>query len=157
MAIGNGDSEKPPLELLEYDPLNPIMVNECNGAKEDSNHSLNCDGLCSRRPLEFLEIEIINEERLWYHNDMDPNSVTVNTVTMNMQLQSLRQLIMDLGIISKEDMDEGYMRFKLENMRRLREVHAPKVKKNRMKRMIATPPRPGLLGPDGKPIRRPPQ
>lgn len=155
MAIGNGDSDKADsIQRLEYDPLNPIMVNECNGVQDPNTHSILCNELCDRRALDELDIAIWNEEQEWAAIGMNPNNMTVDPINMNIQLQSMRRLLIDTGVVSESDLDDEYRKFRLENMQRLRLAHGDRVKQNRLKRMIAPVQQPPLIDPKtGKPFR----
>lgn len=148
MSLGNGESSNADVPDLDVD--GEYWVNQCTGL--ENTHSNLCDGNCERRQLERLELEIINEERAWKRDSMNPDAIAVNGVEMNYQLQALRRLLVDKGVFTADELDDFYMNFRLENLKVLRAANRDRVKQNKVKAMLATPRKPGLLGPDGKPI-----
>lgn len=152
MAIGNGDSAASDIELLVYDPDNPIMVNSCSGMSVAHVHG--CDELCPREALDELDIDIINEERLWAKDSMNPAAMTVDTITLNMMVHSLRRLLIKSNFATEEEIDFEFKTFKLENLRVIRMAHRDRVREAQTKRIISTPRKPGLLGPDGRELPR---
>lgn len=134
---------------LVWDEDNPPMRNGCNG-EVSNHHEQGCDGSCERTPLTELEVNLTNEHREWARVGMRTEQIPHDLFRIENQINAIIQVVgRMLGEGGEAELNEAYQEECLKQMRGIRLAYQEQVKRVKFGLL----PKPGVLGPDGKPIK----
>jgi len=132
---------------IEWDEDNPPVVYTCSA---DLKHDPNCDGTCDEIKLAHYETLLSNEAKEWARVGLDPEGIAANSLDAAMQVNAIRELLVEAGVLNQEDVDERYRKLKLTILQDMRSQLEPQIREAKTAAMLGVRPGPTLLGPHGE-------
>jgi hypothetical protein len=134
---------------LEWDENNPPIIFPCSDHIE---HMPNCNGECGEgAALTEYGVLLSNEAKDWARVGLAPDGVAVNSLDSKMQIDAVQQLLVEAGILDKDEIDELYRKLKYEVLHNMRQELEPQIREAKTAAMLGVNPKgPRLLGPHGE-------
>lgn len=133
---------------IVWDEDNPPIAHSCSGGLM---HAPDCDGSCADgEPLKEYEVDLLNEHREWGRVGMNPGMITISSTSFDLEVRvgGLSEFLVEKGIIDVEELNEFYIRMRIDRMRELRLANQDAVKRAR----LGLPGKPQIFGPGGNPL-----
>jgi len=146
----NGDGQEIGISPnLEWDENNPPIIFPCS---DHIDHAPDCDGSDEGAALTEYGVLLSNEAKDWARVGLQVDGVQVNSLDSKMQIGAVQQLLVEAGVLDKDEIDELYRKLKYEVLHSMREELEPQVKAAKTAAMLGVRPgqRPPLLGPHGE-------
>lgn len=164
MSSPNGNSMTPnvPPDIV-WDEDSPPLIFSCS---QHTEHDPRCKGDCESEFItNRLQVELMNEGRAWARAGMSflgiPSAYEAHTPVpgihvelfdLECKVQALLDFVVDSVGVDREVLEDKFREFKLDALRRIREINEESVRRQRAEASLGIINRPGLLGPDGRPI-----
>lgn len=131
---------------IEWDPGNPPVKHACSNG---DMHARGCDGSCEAAGfMKEHEVLLVNEYREWARIGMGTGQVTGdNPFDIQIKVAALTEFLHEKGLLDIDELNEFFVRFKVDKMSKIRQENQEQVKRARLGLGPS-----GLIGPNGQPL-----